>query len=177
MLAGSEDGLLGWRAGKVRRMTTKNGLPCDAVIAFIQDRGQHWWLYTGCGIVGFSDAELQKWWANPDAVIQTRVFDAFDGAQPNIGSFNAAAATSDGRVWFSSGVVVQMLDPSRISQSRRPRAAIDSLIVDRRTSRRLTASRLARTRATCKSTTRRRPSRSRKRSSFATGSMARRRLA
>ena len=133
VLVGSENGLVGWRAGKVRRMTTKNGLPCDFVIAFIQDKEKHWWLYTRCGVVGFSDAELQKWWANPDAVIQNRVYDAFDGAQPNIGSFNAAASTSDGRVWFSSGVVVQMLDPSRISQSDRPAAAsVESLIVDRK---------------------------------------------
>ena len=133
VLVGSENGLVGWRAGKVQRMTTKNGLPCDVVIAFIQDKEKHWWLYTRCGVVGFSDAELQKWWANPDAVIENRLFDAFDGAQPNVGSFNAAAATPDGRVWFSSGVVVQMLDPSRISQSARPAAAsVESLIVDRK---------------------------------------------
>ena len=133
VLVGSENGLLGWRAGRVRRMTTKNGLPCDFVIAFVQDTEKHWWLYTRCGVVGFSDAELQKWWANPDAMIQNRVYDAFDGAQPNIGSFNAAASTPDGRVWFSSGVVVQMLDPSRISQPARPAAAasVESVIVDR----------------------------------------------
>ena len=57
-------------------------------------------------------------------LIQNRAYDAFDGAQPNIGSFNAAAATPDGRVWFSSGVVVQMLDPSRISQPARPAARV-----------------------------------------------------
>ena len=133
VLVSSEHGLLGWRAGKVQRMTTKNGLPCDFVIAFVQDTEKDWWLYTRCGVVGFSDSELQKWWANPDAMIRNRVYDAFDGAQPNIGSFNAAASTSDGRVWFSSGVVVQMLDPSRISQAARPAAAsVESVIVDRK---------------------------------------------
>ena len=125
---------MGWRAGRIQRMTTKNGLPCDFVIAFVQDTANHWWLYTHCGVVGFPDAELQKWWASPDAVIQTRIYDAFDGAQPNIGSFNAAASTPDGRVWFSSGVVVQMLDPSRILQSARPAAtpSVESVIVDRK---------------------------------------------
>jgi len=133
VLVGSEHGLLGWRAGTVRRMTTKNGLPCDFVITFIQDKQKYWWLYTRCGVVGFSDAELQKWWANPDAMIQNRVYDAFDGAQPNIGSFNAAASTADGRVWFSSGVAVQMLDPSRMSDPARPAAAtVESVIVDRK---------------------------------------------
>ena len=133
VLVSSENGLLGWRAGKVQRMTTKNGLPCDFVIAFVQDRQKQWWLYTRCGVVNFSDAELQKWWANPEAMTRNRVYDAFDGAQPNIGSFNAAASTSDGRVWFSSGVVVQMLDPSRMSEPARPAAAsIESVIVDRK---------------------------------------------
>ena len=53
VLVSSENGLLGWRAGKVQRMTTKNGLPCDFVIAFVQDKQKHWWLYTQCGIVSF----------------------------------------------------------------------------------------------------------------------------
>ena len=134
VLVGSENGLVGWRAGTSRRMTTKNGLPCDFVIAFVQDNAKHWWLYTTCGVVGFSDSELQKWWANPDVMVRHRVYDAFDGAQPNIGSFNAAASTSDGRVWFSSGVVVQMLDPSRISQPAGPAAAafVESVVADRK---------------------------------------------
>ena len=42
LLVGSENGLLGWRAGQVRRMTTKNGLPTDFVITFIQDTEKHW---------------------------------------------------------------------------------------------------------------------------------------
>ena len=102
----------------------KNGLPCDFIIAFIEDQEKRWWLYTRCGVVEFSDSELQRWWANPDAIVQNRVYDTFDGAQPNIGSFNAAASTSDGRVWFSSGVVVQMLDPSTLSQKALRRADI-----------------------------------------------------
>src|ERR1041384_6666585 len=120
VLLGTENGLVGWRAGKVQTLTTKNGLPCDFVIAFIKDREKRWWLYTRCGGVEFSDSELQRWWANPDTIIQHRVYDAFDGAQPNIGSFNAAANTTDGRVWFSTGVVVQMIDPSILSQKALP---------------------------------------------------------
>ena len=36
ILAGSENGLVEWRQGNVQRMTTKNGLPCNSVISFIQ---------------------------------------------------------------------------------------------------------------------------------------------
>ena len=133
ILVGSENGLVGWREGKMQRMTTKNALPCDFVISFIQDKEKSWWLYTRCGVVEFSDSELQRWWANPDAMVQNRVYDTFDGAQPNIGSFNQAAYSPDGRVWFASGVVVQMVDPSNLSQKALPaQAHIESLVADRK---------------------------------------------
>jgi len=133
ILVGTENGMVGWRDGKVQHITTKNGLPCDFVISFVQDNEKRWWLYTRCGVVEFSDSEFQRWWANPDAIIQNRVYDAFDGAQPNIGSFNAAARTPDGRVWFSSGVVVQMADPSRLSKKAlRAQTYIESVVADRK---------------------------------------------
>ena len=132
LLVGSENGLVGWRSGKVQRMTTKNGLPCDFVIAFVKDQEKRWWLYTRCGVVEFSDSELQRWWANPDTIIQNRVYDEFDGAQPNIGSFNSAAYSSDGRVWFSTGVVVQMVDPAKELKKAVPAETyIESVFVDR----------------------------------------------
>ena len=135
VLAGTESGLVGWRMGRVQRMTTKNGLPCNFVITFIEDKEKRWWLYTRCGVVEFSDSEFQRWWANPNTIIQNRVYDAFDGAQPNIGSFNAAATTPDGRVWFSSGVVVQMVDPSILSRKALPaQTYIESLVADRKES-------------------------------------------
>jgi signal transduction histidine kinase/ligand-binding sensor domain-containing protein len=133
VLVGTEKGLVKWRAGKVQRLTTKNGLPCDFVIAFIEDQQKRWWLYTRCGVVEFSDAEFQRWWANPDTNVQNRVYDTFDGAQPNIGSFNAAATTPDGRVWFSSGVVVQMVDPSKLAPKALPaQTHIESVVADRK---------------------------------------------
>ena len=89
ILVGSEDGLVGWREGKLQRMTTKNALPCDFIISFVKDKEKRWWLYTRCGVVEFSDSELQRWWASSDAMVQNRVYDTFDGAQPNIGFFQS----------------------------------------------------------------------------------------
>ena len=133
VLAAFDEGLVGFREGKVQRMTTKNGLPCDFVISFIQDKEKRWWLYTRCGIVEFSDSELQRWWTNPDAIVQNHVYDTFDGAQPNIPAFNPADCSPDGRVWFTSGVVVQMVDPSRLSQKALPaQTYIESLVADRK---------------------------------------------
>ncbi len=134
VLGAFDDGLLELREGKVQRMTTKNGLPCDEIITFIQDKERRWWLYTRCGVVEFADSELQRWWNNPEAVVQTRLFDVLDGArQAGRTIFNAAAISPDGRVWFATGAVVQMVDPSRLSPT--PLAAetyIESVIVDRK---------------------------------------------
>jgi len=132
VLAGSADGLVGVRQGKMQRMTTKNGLPCNFVTSFIQDREKRWWLYTDCGIVELPDSELQRWWTNPQAIVQTRVYDELDGAQAGRPDYNSAALSSDGRVWFASGVWVQMVDPSRVSQKALPAATtIESVTVDR----------------------------------------------
>jgi signal transduction histidine kinase/ligand-binding sensor domain-containing protein len=134
ILAGSNNGLVEWRQGKVHRMTTKNGLPCNSVISFIEDKENGLWLHTGCGVVQVPDSELERWRANPEAVVQTRVYDVLDGARPAGGpSFNAAAYSSDGRVWFATGFVVEMVDPSRLSQKALPaQTYIESLVADRK---------------------------------------------
>ena len=134
VLAAFDNGLVGLRQDKVQRMTTKNGLPCDEVISFVQDGARRWWLNTHCGIVEFSDPELQRWWANPDVVIQTRVYDVLEGARPSARPpFNSAATSADGRVWFVNSGVVQVVDPSSLSQKALPAETyIDSLIADRK---------------------------------------------
>ncbi len=132
VLAASAEGLVGLRRGKVQRMTTKNGLPCNFVTSFIQDREKRWWLYTDCGIVEMPDSELQRWRTNPEVIVQTSVYGESDGAQAGRPNYNSAALSSDGRVWFASGVWVQMVDPSRLSQRGLPAApTIESVIVDR----------------------------------------------
>ena len=133
VLAGSPDGLIGLRQGKAQRMTTQNGLPCNSVLAFVEDNEKRWWLYTQCGIVELPDSELQRWWANPEAVVQTRIYDALDGARSGIPTFNPAAYSSDGRVWFATGSFVQMVDPSRMAEKVVAAVTyIESVTVDRK---------------------------------------------
>jgi signal transduction histidine kinase/ligand-binding sensor domain-containing protein len=133
VLAASEDGLVGLRQGTPRRMTTANGLPCTSVTSFIQSRDTRWWLHTDCGIVELDDSELRRWWNNPNAIVRTRLYDMLDGAQPNQPSFNSAALSTDGRVWFATGVVVQMVDPARLPRKAPSASAyIESVVVDRK---------------------------------------------
>jgi len=133
VLAGSLDGLFGLRDGRPQRMTKKNGLPCNWVYSFVEDKEKRWWFYTECGVVELPDSELQRWWANPETIVQGRVYGVLDGARPAPPPFNSAAYSPDGRVWFATGVVVQMLDPSRLSQKALPaQTYIESVIVDRK---------------------------------------------
>jgi signal transduction histidine kinase/ligand-binding sensor domain-containing protein len=134
VLAAFDDGLVGLRQGKVQRMTTKNGLPCEGIFAFVEDKEKRWWLNTQCGVVEFSDSDLQRWWASPEAAIQTRFYDVLDGVRPSVRPpFKSAANSSDGRVWFVNSGVVQMLDPSRLSQKAPPALTyIETVTVDRK---------------------------------------------
>src|SRR5271157_5101713 len=133
VLASSADGLVGFRQGRVQRMTTKNGLPCNFVTSFIQDKEKRWWLLTDCGILELADSELHRWWSNAEVSVQTRVYDELDGAREGRPNFNSAAYSPDGRLWFATGNVVQMVDPSRLSQEALPAATyIESVVVDRK---------------------------------------------
>jgi signal transduction histidine kinase/ligand-binding sensor domain-containing protein len=134
LLAAFDDGLIGLSQGKMQRMTTKNGLPCDGILSFVEDKKKRWWLNTRCGIVEFSDSELQRWWANAETRIENRVFDVLDGARPSSRPpFNSSATSPDGRVWFVNSGVVQMIDPSRLSQEAQPaETQIESIIADRK---------------------------------------------
>jgi streptogramin lyase len=133
VMAALDDGLVGLRQGKAQRMTTKNGLPCNEVYSFIEDKQKSWWLLTECGIVELPDSELQRWWANPNATVQTRLYDAQDGARPGAYGIRSADVSPDGRVWFATGFVVQMVDPTTLSQDALPASTyIESVIVDRK---------------------------------------------
>ena len=133
VLNASHHGLIGLRGGKVQTMTTVNGLPCNSVISFIQDKAKNWWLYMECGVVELPDAELKRWWVSSQTVLQPRVFDVLDGAMASEPSLNSAALSPDGRIWFATGFVVQMIDPSALSQQTLPADTfIESVFVDRK---------------------------------------------
>jgi len=133
VLAGSMDGLFGLRDGKPKRMTKKNGLPCNWVYSFVEDREKRWWFFTECGVFELPDSELQRWWANSETIVHGRLYDSLDGARPAPPPFNSAAYSPDGRVWFATGIVIQMVDPSGISQKALPaQTYIESVVVDRK---------------------------------------------
>src|SRR5882762_2128116 len=134
VLAATTSGLVGWQNGRVQSLTVRNGLPCDVIYALIFDRKATLWLYAACGLIAIPDAELQRWWKSPDTTVESRLLDAFDGAQPMSTPFRPNASQSpDGRLWFANQNVVQMIDPAHLDGNPiLPPVHVEEIIADRR---------------------------------------------
>jgi hypothetical protein len=122
-----------WKNREIKTLSSKNGLPCDAVASSIRDAHATLWLYATCGVIAIADAELERWWQQPDTTIQWRLLDALDGAMPGMSTFQPAVSRSpDGRLWFVNDTVVQMLAPDGVRTNPvAPPVLIEGLRADR----------------------------------------------
>ena len=115
VISASDQGFVMLRDGTARHLGKENGLPCDGVNGFAMDDEKRLWLNTPCGFIEIAAADFQRWRIHPDAIVQPRLFGMLDGALPGGVSFNPAAKSPDGRLWFVNDVVLQMIDPSHLS--------------------------------------------------------------
>jgi hypothetical protein len=131
--ASTRSGIVHWKDREIKTLTSKNGLPCDAAFAAIRDTRATLWIYAKCGLTAIADTELARWWRQPDTTIQFRVFDAFDGATPGLGTFQPAVSRApDGRLWFVNDSAVQVLDPGGLrSNALAPPVHIEEVRADR----------------------------------------------
>jgi ligand-binding sensor domain-containing protein len=133
VLGATAFGIVGWRQGRQLTLTTRNGLPCNSVFAFVSDSHGNLWLNTQCALVEITNPDLQKWWRDPDVVLKPIVFDAVDGAQPGWVPFGAAARSSDGRLWFADSNLLQMIDPNHLADNPIPPPVhVEGVVADRR---------------------------------------------
>jgi signal transduction histidine kinase/streptogramin lyase len=134
VLAATPSGVVGWRNGRVQRLTVRNGLPCDVIYAVISDRKSALWLYAACGLIAIPNAELQRWWGSPDVMVKSSLLDVFDGAQPMSTPFRPNVSQSpDGRLWFANESVVQMIDPAHLDGNPIPPPVhIEQVTADRK---------------------------------------------
>jgi PAS domain S-box-containing protein len=122
VLGATTFGLIGWSNGKKRTLSARNGLPCDVVNGLVEDGSGALWLYMQCGLVEIPRSDLQRWWAQPNASLQPKVFDVFDGFQSgNRAPFESKAVrTLDGSLWFTNASVAQMIDPPHLTRNLIP---------------------------------------------------------
>ena len=130
----TERGLIGWRDGKVQTMTVRNGLPCNGIFSIVSDQS-NFWLFSECGIVEISSAEMQKWWGNPSLTLKVNVIDHSDGVRPGEAPFLPQASRSpDGKLWFANNSVLQMFDPAHAKKNLvSPPTHVEQVIADGKT--------------------------------------------
>lgn len=133
----TERGLSQLKNNRIATMTSKNGLPCDAVQWAMEEDDRSLWLYMACGLVRIARSELDAWVADPNRAIQATVFDSSDGVRSTllIGvSHPQVARTPDGRLWFVTGDGVSVIDTLHLHRSELPPPVhIEQIIADRKT--------------------------------------------
>jgi hypothetical protein len=100
----------------------------------IKDNSGSFWLYAQCGLMKISATDWAAWLKFPESKISVKIFDALDGAQPSYGPGEPLVSKSaDGRLWFASSGIVQMIDPSRtFSNVIPPPVYVEEVIADRK---------------------------------------------
>ena len=151
--AATEGGLSRLKNGRIATLTGKNGLPCDAVHWVIRDNDYSFWLYMPCGLVRIARSELDAWAAAADRnkdtkrMVQATVFDSSDGVTSHAGISRfdfghfrpggytpRVARSSDGKLWFSPGDGVSVVDPHHLPFNKLPPPVhIEQITADRKT--------------------------------------------
>jgi signal transduction histidine kinase/ligand-binding sensor domain-containing protein len=132
VLVATSDGLIRWQDGVAHELNDRVGLPCNDIYSVVTADGTLW-IDSGCVILAIDESEIVRWWEHPESRISARHFDSLDGFVGPIYSFNPATKTPDGRIWFATGQVLQLIDPHHFPHnSKSPPVHVESLRADQR---------------------------------------------
>jgi signal transduction histidine kinase/ligand-binding sensor domain-containing protein len=135
--AATQGGLSRLKNGRVSTLTSRNGLPCDAVNWMAEDDASSFWLGMACGLVRISRSEMESWAKDPKRAIQTTVFDGSDGVKShaNTSAYSPRVAkTRDGKIWFLPFDGVSVIDPQHLPFNKLlPPVHIEQITADRKT--------------------------------------------
>ena len=141
--AATEGGLSRLQGGRAATLTSKNGLPCDAVHWVIQDNDHAFWLFMACGLVRVARSEIDAWAAAVDhdgdtkRTIQAFVLDNSDGVTSQAIPYYyrpQVTKASDGKLWFVNLDGVSHYDPRHLPFNKLPPPVhIEQITADRQT--------------------------------------------
>jgi PAS domain S-box-containing protein len=135
-VATEKGGLSRIEDGRIRSLTTANGLPCNAIHWSVEDGRRALWMYTACGLVRITREDLEAWIADPGFRVDARRWGPADGV-PVRGTSPAysnppVAKAADGKLWFVAGEGVQVVDPDHMPfNTIPPPVYIEQVIADR----------------------------------------------
>jgi PAS domain S-box-containing protein len=135
----TDGGITRLKDSQIATLTSKSGLPCDAVQWTMEDDAQSVWLMMPCGLVRVARSELDTWASARDktpGTIRTTVFDNSDGLRTLavVGDYTPRVARSgDGKLWFVSPDGMSVVDPHQLPFNQLPPPVhIEKVAVDRR---------------------------------------------
>ncbi len=136
--AATETGLSRLKDDRLTTLSSRNGLPCDAIHWLIEDAKRSTWLYTACGLVRIEQSEVSAWVRDSKTSIRSTVFDSSDGVR--LHSFGVTTfwpqvtRSSDGKLWFVSGEGVSVVDPGHIPfNDLPPPVHVEQIVADHKT--------------------------------------------
>lgn len=133
LLVPTPAGLFRWNDGRWSVLDTRNGLPCSWIFSTAKDNYGSLWLYALCGLLRIDASELARWRERPDTHLTVRIFDVHDGAHPGMQTSiqPAASKAPDGRLWFTNGLLAQVIDPEHLYEnSIPPPVHIEEVVAD-----------------------------------------------
>jgi signal transduction histidine kinase/ligand-binding sensor domain-containing protein len=140
--AATEGGLSRVKNGHLATLTSKNGLPCDAVNWVIRDNDDSFWLNMACGLVRMNRSEVDRWATAVDKdkdtkqTIQATVFNTSEGVRSTVvghGFSPTVTRSSDGKLWFVSLDGVSVIDPRHLPFNKIPPPVyIEQVTADRK---------------------------------------------
>jgi signal transduction histidine kinase/ligand-binding sensor domain-containing protein len=135
--AATGGGLSRIKDGRITTLTSRNGLPCDAVQWSMEDNDHAVWLEMPCGVVRVFKSEMDHWISDPNYVVRPTIFDTNDGARTSSipGGYPPIVTTSpDGRIWYLPRDGVSVIDPHHLAFNKLPPPVqIEQVTADDRT--------------------------------------------
>jgi signal transduction histidine kinase/ligand-binding sensor domain-containing protein len=119
----TDGGISRLKDGDIVTRTSKQGLPCSAVLWMLEDDDQSVWLGTPCGLARIAKSDWAAWLADPKHGLNPTIFDSADGAgmAAIAGAYAPRVAKSlDGKVWFNTEFAVAVIDPGHLAFNKLP---------------------------------------------------------
>ena len=136
LLVATTDGLFRWDNQRWQVLDSRDGLPSNLVLAVLRDDTNAVWVRCQGGLARISDSEFDEWRRQSDRKPAMDIFDKFDGARFGGGGLMVqppATKSTDGRLWFAAGFVLESIDPMRPLRNRIPPPVhIEKVIADHR---------------------------------------------
>lgn len=126
------EGLILVRQHEVRMIRAPSVGSCQ-IYASIFDSTGALWSAGLCGLLRFDAGQVRRWWADPNAGIQSQqTLDASDGFYAEHPNFSPAVSRSfNGSLWFVGPTRIQVMDPSESAAKSTPLPAyIEDLVAD-----------------------------------------------